>query len=193
MAAAERLDPEEVLKEIRIASSDKMKKRHCHCCKFCRKIGFAALTKHVAAKWKGLESVAKTLFKIMARKDKQRYSNDICEWNEVQTIRNHEVDGNALNVVTTMNMIQRSETHASDKMTLINDATLSQILHAPYSVQLQKERCHLSTNPAFDSPLSACDHLNMNTKNFILPPSCLKGDNVGGDALQPPQQEQQQS
>eukprot|EP00957_Ditylum_brightwellii_P033371 2528108-Ditylum_brightwellii.AAC.1 len=84
MAVAEGLDPEEVLKEIRIASSDKMKKRRRHRRTFYRKIGFAALTKHIAVKWKALDSVAKIPFEIMARKEKQRYRNDICKWNEAR-------------------------------------------------------------------------------------------------------------
>eukprot|EP00957_Ditylum_brightwellii_P091141 6939432-Ditylum_brightwellii.AAC.1 len=67
MAAAEGLDPEEVLKEKRIVSSGKMKKRCRHRCKFCKKIGFAALTKHVAAEWTGLETVAKTPFEIIGK------------------------------------------------------------------------------------------------------------------------------
>uniref|UniRef100_A0A7S1Z484 HMG box domain-containing protein n=1 Tax=Ditylum brightwellii TaxID=49249 RepID=A0A7S1Z484_9STRA len=59
IAAAEGFDPEKVLKDLRIASSDKMKKRRLHRRKFYRTIGFAALTKRIAAKWKVLDAADK--------------------------------------------------------------------------------------------------------------------------------------
>eukprot|EP00957_Ditylum_brightwellii_P138008 10521766-Ditylum_brightwellii.AAC.1 len=92
IAAAEGFDPKEVLKEIRIASSDEMKKRRRHRRKFYREIGFAALTKQIAAKWKALDNAAKIPFETMAMKEKQRYRNAICDWNEEQKMKNQEVD-----------------------------------------------------------------------------------------------------
>jgi len=193
IAAAEGFDPEEVLKEMHISSSNEMKKKRRHRRKFYRTIGFAALTKHIAAKWKALDNVAKVPFEAMAIKDKQRYKNNIHKWNEAQKEKNHEVDVNALNTEAVINMTQKSETRASDKMMLIGDATSSQVLHLTYSVKPPKERCYLSTKSAFDSPLNALDIFNVNMKNFVLPPSNREEDDIGGDALQLPQKEQQQS
>mmetsp|Transcript_18317 Transcript_18317/g.23270 ORF Transcript_18317/g.23270 Transcript_18317/m.23270 type:complete len:325 (+) Transcript_18317:340-1314(+) len=192
IAAAEGYDPEEVLTEMRMASSDKMKKRRRHRRKFYREIGFAALTKQIAVKWKALDSAAKIPFDAMAMKEKQRYRNELCKWNEEQKKKNHEVDVNALNAVAAISMTQKSETRDSDKMMLIGDATPSQILYSPYSVQPPQRRCNLSTKPNFDRPSSALDHLNVNMKNIVLPPSNHDENNFGG-ALQPPKKKQQQS
>mmetsp|Transcript_9161 Transcript_9161/g.13381 ORF Transcript_9161/g.13381 Transcript_9161/m.13381 type:complete len:309 (+) Transcript_9161:462-1388(+) len=193
IAAAEGYDPEEVLTEMRMASSDKMKKRRRHRRKFYREIGFAALTKQIAVKWKALDSAAKIPFDAMAMKEKQRYRNELCKWNEEQKKKNHEVDVNALNAVAAISMTQKSETRDSDKMMLIGDATPSQILYSPYSVQPPQRRCNLSTKPNFDRPSSALDHLNVNMKNIVLPPSNHDENNFGGGALQPPKKKQQQS
>mmetsp|Transcript_35508 Transcript_35508/g.53730 ORF Transcript_35508/g.53730 Transcript_35508/m.53730 type:complete len:276 (-) Transcript_35508:172-999(-) len=169
-----------------------MKKKRRHRRKFYRTIGFAALTKHIAAKWKALDNVAKVPFEAMAIKDKQRYTNNIRKWNEAQKKKNHEVDVNALNTEAVVNVTQKSETRASDKMMLIGDATPSQVLHLTYSVQPPKERCYLSTKSAFGGPLNALDIFNVNMKNFVLPPSNQEEDDIGGVALQLPQKEQQQ-
>eukprot|EP00957_Ditylum_brightwellii_P131645 10039992-Ditylum_brightwellii.AAC.1 len=183
IAATEGFDPEEVLKDIRIQSSDKIKKRRPHRRKFYKTIGFVALTKHIAAKWKTLDDTAKIPFEVMAMKEKQRYRNSICKWNEAQKMKNHKVDVNGLNAVAVVSTTQMSETPSSDEMMWIGDATVSQNPYLPYSVRPQKERYHPITRPAFDSPSTTFEYLNVNMKNFVFSPSNPEDHNIGGNSL----------
>eukprot|EP00957_Ditylum_brightwellii_P185373 14115160-Ditylum_brightwellii.AAC.1 len=164
-----------------------MKKRRRHRRKFYRTIGFAALTKRIAVKWKALDDVAKIPFEAMAMKEKQLYRKNMSKWNEQQKMKNHEVDVNALKPVAVISMPQKSETRASDKMMLAGDAIRSQMLYSPSYVQPPSGRRHLCTKPAFGSPSSARNHSNVNMENFVLPPSNREEDNTRGDALHPPQ------
>eukprot|EP00957_Ditylum_brightwellii_P198272 15108640-Ditylum_brightwellii.AAC.1 len=67
----------------------------------------------------------------MAMKEKQRYKNNIRKWNEQQKMKDHEADVSALKPVAVISMTQKSETQASNKMMLVDDAIRSRMLYSP--------------------------------------------------------------
>mmetsp|Transcript_6976 Transcript_6976/g.10196 ORF Transcript_6976/g.10196 Transcript_6976/m.10196 type:complete len:177 (-) Transcript_6976:192-722(-) len=123
----------------------------------------------------------------MAMKEKQRYRKNMSKWNEQQKMKDHEADVSALKPVAVISMTQKSETQASNKMMLVDDAIRSQMLYSPPYVQPPSGRRHLCTKPAFGSPSSVRYHSNVNMENFVPPPSNREEDNTRGDALHPPQ------
>ena len=51
------------------------------------KIGFADLARTIGEKWKSLDSESKSVFEACARKEKQRYQEEIKEWKDAKAIQ----------------------------------------------------------------------------------------------------------
>eukprot|EP00957_Ditylum_brightwellii_P204567 15339850-Ditylum_brightwellii.AAC.1 len=97
-AAADGLNPIEVLKEIHSAVPVKGKRRHHHCCKSYGKIGFTSLAKMIAKKWNGLSAATKASFEVMATEDKKLYEQKVKEWKNKQAEK-YKYDANKLNTM----------------------------------------------------------------------------------------------